>query len=113
MYRVGELTERIQLLRKTATPDGAGGQTVAWLPYADEWAHVRPMSGRERQQAGRTEGSAMYLVVIRARTDVRENDAIAWGDRNLNIRFPRVRGSRGGGHNAAWLEIEAELGARI
>lgn len=106
-YRTGELDQRIKLLRKTNTPDGIGGFTTAWNEYAELWAHVRPMSGREREQSMRTEAAAMYLVVIRQRKDVVEGDAIEWMERNLNIRFVKQRG------RAAFLEIEAEIGARL
>lgn len=107
-FRTGELTERVKLFHKTRTPDGVGGAVVAWEQYAELWALVRPMSGREREQAMRQEASSLYLVVIRNRADVLDADTIEWQGRNLNIRFSKGRGTR-----APFLEIEAELGARI
>jgi SPP1 family predicted phage head-tail adaptor len=105
---VGEMTEQIELHSVTSTLDGMGGSTRAWAKYADEWAHIRPLTGVEREGAMRTEGTSKYLVVIRNRTDVKDTDKIVWGSRELNIRFPRARGPRD-----LYLEIEAEVGVRI
>lgn len=105
-YEIGELTERISLERQTRIKDGAGGSAVAWSEYAEVWALVRPMSGRERQHAMREEATANYLVVIRYRGDVLDSDRITWRGRRLNIRFRKDRGPR-----PLWLEMEAEMGA--
>jgi SPP1 family predicted phage head-tail adaptor len=102
------MTEQIELHSVTSTLDGMGGSTRAWAKYADEWAHIRPLTGVEREGAMRTEGTSKYLVVIRNRTDVKDTDKIVWGSRELNIRFPRARGPRD-----LYLEIEAEVGVRV
>ena len=105
-YQAGQLDQRIQLQSKTRTADGVGGATTAWATYATVWAHIRPLSGRERENAMRTEGKADYLVVLRYRSDITETHRILWRGRYLNIRFPKNMGPR-----TAWLEIEAEQGA--
>ena len=105
---LGELTEPIELHSLTSTGDGMGGATAAWAKYADVWAHIRPLAGGESQGAARTEGTSKYLVVIRNRDDVRDTHKIVWNGRELNIRFPRARGTRD-----LYLEIEAEVGVRI
>lgn len=105
-YQAGNLDQRIELQAKTRTADGVGGATTAWTTYATVWALVRPMSGRERENAMRTEGKADYLIVLRNRDDVLETHRIKWRGRYLNIRFPKNAGPRG-----PWLELEAEKGA--
>lgn len=105
-YTLGELKERITLERKTKTRDGAGGATVTWASYATVWALVRPMTGRERESAMRTEARAEYLVVIRNRDDILESDRIGWRGRKLNIAFLKNKGPR-----TAFLEMEAEIGS--
>lgn len=104
-YAIGELDQRVQLQRKSAARDGAGGGTATWTTYATVWALVRPLTGRERENAQRAEAVANYLVVIRQRTDLKESHRVLWGERALNIRFRKQRG------RSAWLEMEAELGA--
>lgn len=104
-YHLAELDQRVAFQSRTAVRDGAGGVTDTWSTYATVWAMVRPMSGRERQNAQRPEATSDYLVVIRLRDDVFEGHRIVWRGRHLNIRFVKERGPR---HN--FLEIEAEKG---
>jgi SPP1 family predicted phage head-tail adaptor len=102
-YYIGELTERINLIRHVETIDAYG--TVNLAPSTIEAgvpAHVRPMSGRERDRGQQTEAQANYLVVMRAREDLTEKDAIYWRGKLFDIAFIRDRGPR-----AVFLEIEA------
>lgn len=107
MIDPGEMTERVELQRKTRVRDGAGGSTGDFATYDTVWARVRPMRGREREAAQRQEARADYEVVVRNRTDVLDEDRILWNGRALNIRFIPIAGSR-----EQYLAIEAELGAR-
>jgi len=105
MYHPGEMNERIQIIRETRTSDGAGGQTLSLTTLASVWAHVRPRSGREMERFDRVNASAMYLFVIRYRTDVEESDRILWKGEYYNIRYI----AQGTGR-ALYLEIDAERG---
>ncbi len=104
-FGAGDLDQRVSLQRAERVRDGAGGASTSWSSYATVWAMVRPMTGRERENASREEALTGYLVVIRYRGDVLESDRLLWDDRTLNIRFLKRRG------RAAFLEIEAEMGA--
>lgn len=112
MTQAGDLDQRVELRRRTLTPDGSGGATSSVSTYATVWANVRPMTGRERERSQRMEATADYVVTIRDRSDVLESDEILWlltaGNRSMNIRFVRNDGPR-----HAFLEIEAEMGAEI
>lgn len=103
---IGKLDQRVALQRKTRTSDGSGGATVSWSTYATVWAHVRPMRGRERENAMREEAASDYIVVIRYRSGVVEGDRIEWRDRHMNVRFVRNEGPR-----TSMMEIESEMGA--
>jgi SPP1 family predicted phage head-tail adaptor len=105
MYHPGEMNERVQIIRETRTSDGAGGQTLSLTTLASVWAHVRPRSGREMERFDRVNASAMYLFVIRYRTDVEESDRILWKGEFYNIRYI----AQGTGR-ALYLEIDAERG---
>lgn len=107
-YRPEELTECVRFLRETSTPDGSGGFQLSFAEVANVAAMVRPMSGRERENANMIQSSANYLVVIRYRDDIRENDILEWRGRKMNIRFVKDRGPR-----AIFLEIEAEAGVAL
>lgn len=104
-YRPGELTERVTLQTKSRAEDGMGGFVEAWVDTATVWALVRPMSGKERAWGEQQQASANYLVVIRYRSGLHEQQRIVWRGTSLNIRFIKDRGPR-----ALYLEIEAEAG---
>ena len=104
-YGAGELSERATFKRETSTPDGAGGRVRAFTSICTVWALIRPMSGREREHSQAIQSSANYLIVIRYRDDIRENDIVEWRGRTMNIRFVKDRGPR-----SLFLEIEAEAG---
>lgn len=104
--RIGNLDQRIKLQRKTLARAGAGGSTASWSDIVETWAEVKPLSGRERQQADREEASSNYEVKIRYRDGIKEGDRVEWLGRHLNIRFVRKEGPR-----PQYLILEAELGA--
>lgn len=108
MWSAGMLDKRITFRRKTSVKDGLGGAVTTYADYKPAWAHIRPLSGREREQAQRAEGVRLYLVVVRNRDDLLDDDVIRWRGRDMNIRFIRNKGPR-----TAWLEIEAETGAPV
>lgn len=105
---LGELTEQIELYHRTLTDDGSGGATMTETLYATVWAHMRPMSGREQEQAMRSESRSRFLAVIRNRTDVVQTDILKWDGREFNVNFIKLRGFRG-----LYLEMECELGASV
>jgi SPP1 family predicted phage head-tail adaptor len=106
-YRSGELDQRVTFRREQQTSDGMGGQSKTWGDVATVWAHVRPMSGREREHADRLNAEANYLIVIRYRTDIDETDVAVWKGRQFNLRFNKDRA------RSRFLEIEAERGVVV
>lgn len=103
-YRVGEMDQLINIERETLTTDAGGGSSSSWAAIASNlWAHARPKSAREIADHNRVEAPAMYLFVVRQRSDVRENDRIVWDGDYYNIRAINNRGGRN-----LYLEIDAE-----
>lgn len=98
------LDQRVKFLREVSTPDGMGGSTTSWLEICTVWAEVRPMSGREREQAQRLNAQANYVITIRNRPDINETHVAEWGSERFNIRFARTEA------RSRWLRIEAERG---
>ena len=106
-HQPGDLTELMSLSRRTRTPDGSGGFRSSSDEYARVRASVRPLYGSERFTSDRLEAQAGYLVTIRNRPDVREEDTLRWHqqDRSLNIRFVRRQSAR-----SLYLELETDMG---
>lgn len=98
------LDQRVKFLREVTTPDGMGGSDVTWAEIATVWAEVRPMSGREREQAQRLNAQSNYIIVIRNRSDIDETHVAEWKGERFNIRFARTEA------RSRWLKIEAERG---
>lgn len=101
----GSLDQRVTFKREVRTPDGMGGATVEWQEIATVWAMVRPMSGRERERAGRVDAERMYVIKIRNREDLTEKDIAEWRGRTLNLRAVKYAGPR-----EMYLFIDAEMG---
>lgn len=104
-FRPGELDKRITLLRPVRTPRLGGGYDESQEEIGTVWAHVRPLSGNEREQFDRVNGEAAYLFVIRNRDDITDNTLIQWEGETYNVRFPKGRGGR-----PLYLEIVGQRG---
>ena len=106
-FRIGELDQRVKILKEVRVSDGMGGSTRTWEPVTEVAAHVRSLNGRERARADRLEAEGGYLVAIRWRPDVRENMVIEWlnRDRRMNIRHVED-----GGRRSMYLSIQCDTG---
>lgn len=104
-YRTGELDQRVTFQHEVRTDDDMGGYSLSWRDSFTTWAHVHPMSGREREHSDRLNAEARYKFVIRYREDFDERGRIMWNGVPHNIRFIGTRGRR-----SAHVEIEAERG---
>jgi len=107
-YRVGELDQRIKILRQQLTPDGMGGNSLAWSEVSEVWAHVRPKGGREVTEFDRVNGQASYLIVVRNRLDIKDSDTIEWGGVRFNISVRKQPSKR-----ALYMEIDADRGKAL
>lgn len=106
-YQVGELSERIQVVRLNKTEDGQGGFEVDELLIHTLWALVRYKGGNEVFNHESVEAKATTIFVVRNSSGVgiEETDLIRWRGEDFNIRVVLGRGPR-----RKFLEIEAEKG---
>lgn len=107
-YRAGELDQRITFQRRELTPDGMGGNTLAWVDIdelSQVWAHARHKSGREITEFDRVNAEASYLFVIRNRSDILPEYRLIWDGELYNIEYIPKPKSR-----ALYLEITAKNG---
>jgi SPP1 family predicted phage head-tail adaptor len=82
-----DLRCRVNIQRKTLTPDGIGGNTVSYTTYATVWAMIQDWKGKENYRAERTEGLTYQRVVIRAGTDVELSDVVEFQGRLMPVKY--------------------------
>lgn len=107
-YRVGELDQRVKILRQQLTPDGMGGNSLSWVDLGEVWAHVRPKGGREVTEFDRVNGQASYLFVVRNGLDIKDSDTLEWDGVPFNISVRKQPKKR-----ALYMEIEADRGKAL
>lgn len=84
--RIGDLRQRIVIEAVTLTGDGGGGVDEVWVPVADVWAAVLPLSGSERVEADAISGRLSHEVWMRFRDDVAPDMRFRMGTRVFDIR---------------------------
>lgn len=67
---IGALRRRLTLELPVATPDGAGGRTLAWQAAGEVFAEVEPRRRTERVEDGRLAGVVTHRITLRRRDDV-------------------------------------------
>lgn len=84
--QAGDLTDRVQIQKRSTVADGQGGRSTTWVDLvtgsADVatklWAKVEPLRVGERLQAAAIAAGLTYRVVVRYRADVTEKMRIQW-----------------------------------
>ena len=67
MKGAGLLNRRVMLEEPVRNADASGGAAVSWKQTARLWAHIKPLSGRERLQHEKTTSRVTHEVAIRYR----------------------------------------------
>ncbi|MCB1487039.1 MAG: phage head closure protein [Bauldia sp.] len=70
VFEPGLLRHRVVIESAAGTPDGAGGETVAWDTYATVWAQILPIASGERIVAGHLSGVVSHTITMRYRADI-------------------------------------------
>ena len=102
------LTYLIRVERKSQVQAPDGSLTTERIKLFDAYAHITPISGRERNQSSQTEASADYRFTIRRQSGLVEDDVIVWDGRDFNIRFISDFGPR-----SLYMTLDAERGVAV
>ena len=97
MSGIGLKRERIRFIRQTRARRTDGGYDVSDATVAERWAHVRPVSANEQEQASRLRGAVTYLIELARLDGLTVDDAVVWLTRDgvrLNIREIRTDATR-------------------
>ena len=81
----GRLRLRLILEKPAATPDGAGGATIAWTSAATLWADMTPLRAEERSVGEGRGDLTRHRIVVRHRSDVEPGDRFRLGTRLFRI----------------------------
>lgn len=98
-----DLDRRIRIERRTATQDAAGEAIITWVLVRTAWAHVRPMTSRERFNAQRDVAFRASTFTVRWFSGVDETHRIIFEDKEWNVTGVEELGRR------QYLRISAEL----
>jgi SPP1 family predicted phage head-tail adaptor len=82
---LGMLTDRVQLLRRTAADEDEGGEVAAFTLIATVWARVRALATRAAFEADGRGQAISHSVVMRFRTDVKPGDRVTYRGRTLEV----------------------------
>ena len=112
--RASMLKHRIQIERKTRTPDGGGGFTDTWRadPPAGLFAHLKSVSAYEKWAAVRDQPRQVIKAVIRYRDDGNGNPYYGAADRvTMQGRTYAVDGVQDVEFARKWLTLTLVEGA--
>jgi SPP1 family predicted phage head-tail adaptor len=91
----GNLRHLVTLEIPSATPDGAGGQSMVWQTLVQVWAEITPLAAEEITSADQVEARATHRIRIRWRSDVTAAMRVRLGARLFAIRGVTDQGERG------------------
>lgn len=86
LMEIGDLRHRITLEQRTATKDDFGGEVITWATWAEAWAAIEPLQGREFLDGRRLEAEISTRIRIRYRPGVVPGMRITWGDHVYDIQ---------------------------
>jgi SPP1 family predicted phage head-tail adaptor len=88
--RAGDLRHKITVRRATEIKTDTGGYKTDWCDYAELWAEVTALDGREIVMDQVLQGISVYRVRIRWRSDLTTEDQLrsaadCFGGRDVNV----------------------------
>ena len=80
----GDLRHRIKIERPVETQDAFGEVELAFHPFADRWAAIEPLRGRERMEADAVDARTTHRVLLR-NLEVNPRDRLKYGARTFEV----------------------------
>lgn len=102
---IGQLRDRVTLLRATTADDGHGGQTVTWGAFDTAAAAILALSGREVLMAGAMQLEMSHRITLHYRTDVTVQSRVR---RDRDGQVFDVQALRDPDGRRRWLELDAQ-----
>lgn len=83
--RSGKLRHMVQIQQITTGKGSSGGATEVASTFANVWASIEPMSGREFFAAAQRHAEATHVITIRYLADIVPKMRIVFGTRSFDI----------------------------
>lgn len=84
--QAGQLRRRITIEKKVTDQDAAGQEKEQWYPYAQRWAAIEPLTGREKLAAEQVDAELSHKITMRYLSGVVAKMRIKYGTRYFDIR---------------------------
>lgn len=80
-----QFRHKVALQSRTTTVSALGEASHTWSTYAQAWASVEPLTGREYYENRATQGEVTHKVTMRYRAGIGPEQRIVFRSRNLEI----------------------------
>jgi len=87
MVRAGKLRHRLAFNSLSRGRDEFGGTIDMFTTYATLWGSIRPMTGRELENAQQISGELTHMVRIRYNSSVAITNRFTFDDRTFEIVY--------------------------
>lgn len=84
--RAGRLDQRVTIQSATVSVDSVGEPVHSWATFAEVWAEVLPMTGREYLRAQSLNVAETIRITVRYLAGVNETMRVLHGSRTYHIR---------------------------
>ena len=84
-FGIGALRHRLALETATRSGDGGGGAIVTWVPIAEVWGSITPVTGTEEVYADQIAGRVSHEIVVRHRGDIAPANRFRYGARVFEV----------------------------
>jgi len=100
---LSELNQRAILLARTLSPDGGGGFSESWEPFATVWIALDVIGATDTVDADRLQSRIRHRIVLRRRAALAAGQRVAVG-----ARLFRVHAVRDDGPRAQFVALDCE-----
>ncbi len=83
---IGKLRHRVTIQQQAQTRDEYGGVVTTWQTFADRWAAIEPLSGRELFAAQQLANTVSIRVRLRYLAGVTPAMRVLYGTRTFSIQ---------------------------
>lgn len=108
--RAGQLTRRLRIQSRSSTQDSFGGPNLTWVDVATVWAEIRPITGRELENARQIASEVSHQILVRYQPTLADPKVVAGYRALYNGRVFNIHASMNEDERNAVLTLLASEG---